>query len=101
MYPLLDWLPAHVSLCLAAVEEMGWPEPPRSRCYHCPNQSDSEWAELTPGEWEEACRLDESIRLVDPHAYLHRSGRPLRLVTLAPESDAGNLFGGCSAGMCY
>lgn len=104
VYPLLDMLPRsmHVSGCLAAVAEVGWPEPPRSRCEHCPNQSDAEWAELTPSEWQRACRLDDEIRRTDPHAYLHRSLTPLRLVELKPKNDDGGLFGGgCQAGMCF
>lgn len=100
IYPLLDILPSHTSGCYQAVEQVGWPEPPRSRCSHCPNQGDAEWAELSPEEWEAACKLDEEIRQTDPHAYLHRSLIPLRQVTLKPE--AGGLFtGGCSSGMCY
>lgn len=99
-YPLLDVVPMDVSGCLAAVERVGWPEPPRSRCYHCPNQSDAEWAELTPDEWESACRRDEWIRTIDPHAFLHRRMVPLRMVTLKPE-EGGLFTGGCAAGMCY
>jgi hypothetical protein len=102
VYPLLDTLPTHVSGCYSAVERMGWPEPPRSRCFHCPNQSDTEWAELSPTEWEAACARDEWIRETDPHAYLHRSCLPLRLVTLKPHADVPGLFtGGCSSGTCY
>jgi hypothetical protein len=101
-YPLVFDRPTRLGGCLAAVERQGWPPPPRSRCHHCPNQSDAEWAELTPAEWEQACALDDSMREVDPHAYLHRSLTPLRLVTLRPEADEGGLFtGGCSSGMCY
>ncbi len=101
IYPLLDVLPMHVSGCLAAVEAMGWPEPLRSRCFHCPNQSDAEWAELTPEEREAANQLDEHIRTIDPHAFLHKQLIPLREVKLDPASDNGGLFGGCSAGTCY
>lgn len=100
-YPLLDVLPMHVSGCLAAVEATGWPEPPRSRCRHCPNQGDAEWAQLPPDEWEAACKLDESIRQTDPHAYLHRQLVPLRQVTLKPDGVADLFGGGCQAGMCY
>ncbi len=100
-YPLLDMIPMHVSSCLEAVEQVGWPEPPRSRCRHCPNQSDAEWAELTPDEWEAACDLDEHLRTIDPHAYLHKQMVPLRSVVLNPADDNGGLFGGCSAGTCY
>lgn len=100
-YPLLDVLPMHVSGCLAAVEALGWPEPPRSRCLHCPNQSDAEWAELTPEEWEAACRRDEWLRQTDPHAFLHRKLIPLRQVVLEPQEGGGLFSGGCSSGTCY
>jgi len=103
VYPLLDMAarPLHVSACLAAVEEVGWPAPVRSRCAHCPNQSDAEWAELTPEEWQQACDLDDEIRKTDPHAFLHRSLMPLRMVTLKPEAEGGLFTGGCQAGMCF
>ncbi len=97
-YPLLDVLCTRVGGCL---ERQGWPMPPRSRCRHCPNQSDAEWAELPPDEWELACQTDEMIREVDPHAFLHKQMIPLRLVKLDPKDDNGGLFGGCSSGMCY
>jgi hypothetical protein len=98
-YPLLDVLPLGVAGCLAAVARQGWPEPPRSRCFHCPNQSDAEWLELTPEEFELACRRDEWLRETDPHVYLHRQLIPLRQVRLNREDS---LFGGgCSAGTCY
>jgi hypothetical protein len=56
---------------------------------------------LTPAEFAAACDLDDDIRRTDPHAYLHRSLTPLRLVQLQPEKDAPGLFGGCQAGMCF
>lgn len=99
VYPLLDLRPTYVSGCLAAVERQGWPEPPRSRCRHCPNQSDGEWAELTLAEWQDACALEDGIRKVDPHAYFHKSLIPLRDVTLKPTPDGRS--GGCSTGMCF
>lgn len=99
VYPLLDICPIGVAGCLAAVERAGWPEPPRSRCYHCPNQSDAEWAELTPKEWELACQRDELVRETDPHAYLHRQLIPLRQVTL--DLSDRTFTGGCSAGTCF
>jgi hypothetical protein len=104
VYPLLDMLPRpmHVSGCLQAVEDVGWPAPPRSRCTHCPNQSDAEWAELTPAEFEDVCRLEDEWRKVDPHAYAHKSLIPLRQVTLNPAAEGDGLFGGgCQAGMCF
>lgn len=102
-YPLLDMLPkmTGVSSCLQAVAEVGWPEPPRSRCTHCPNQADAEWLELTPKEFEKVCDLEDEVRKVDPHAFFHKKLIPLRQVEFDRERDSGGLFGGCSAGMCY
>lgn len=100
-YPLLDERVTRISGCLAAIERQGWPAPPRSRCYHCPNQSDREWGELSDDEFEKACQTDEMIREVDPHAFLHKSMMPLRMVKLNVEDDNGGLFGGCSSGTCY
>ena len=100
-YPLLDVAPMGVAGCLEAVRRVGWPEPPRSRCYHCPNQSDAEWAELSPQEWELACKRDEWLRETDPHAYLHKALIPLRLVQLDPKDGDGMFGGGCQAGMCF
>jgi hypothetical protein len=98
-YPLLDRIPMHISALLRAVEEVGWPEPPRSSCWMCPNMSDAEWAGLPPDEWAMACDLDDHIRTIDPHAYLHKQLVPLRQVTLDPKASRG-MFGGCSSGMC-
>jgi hypothetical protein len=101
VYPLLDLRPTRVSGCLAAVERVGWPPPPRSRCSFCPNQSDAEWAELSPDEFAAACDREDEIRAVDPHAFFHKQLIPLREVRLDPKDDNGGLFGGCSAGTCY
>lgn len=101
VYPLLDMRLTRVEGCLAAVERQGWPPPPRSRCAHCPNQSDAEWAELTPEEWEAACQIDEEMRSVDPHFFVHKQLVPLRQVKLNVKDNNGGLFGGCSSGMCY
>jgi hypothetical protein len=100
-YPLLDVRPTTVAGALMAVAKVGWPDPPRSRCEHCPNQSDAEWFELEPDEFERACRTDEMIREVDPHAFLHKQLIPLRQVVLNPKDDNGGLFGGCQSGTCY
>lgn len=100
VYPLLDALPMHVSGCAEAVKAVGWPPAPRSRCVQCPNQSDTEWAELTPEEFEKAARVEDAIRAVDPHAFLHGQMVPLRMVKLEPKIDTG-MTGGCSSGMCY
>lgn len=101
VYPLLDMRVTRVSGCLAAVERVGWPDPPRSRCRHCPNQSDGEWLELSKQDWDEVCDLEDELRKTDPNLYFHRSLQPLRMVELKPSDEDDGLFGGCSSGMCF
>lgn len=101
VYPLLDMRATTVSGCLMAVQAVGWPEPPRSRCRHCPNQSDAEWLQLSVAEFEAACALEDEVRTIDKHAWFHKSMIPLRDVTLNADADNGGLFGGCTAGTCY
>jgi hypothetical protein len=102
VYPLLDWFPKSmgVSACLDACNRVGWPEPPRSRCRHCPNQADDEWLELPPDEFNAACDLEDELRLIDPHAWFHKSCVPLRDVKLVASVGQRLFTGGCSAGMC-
>jgi hypothetical protein len=87
---------------IALVERMGWPKPPRSRCWMCPNQSDYEWSEVKtdwPEQFKEAIALDEMIRERDPHAFLHSSVKPLRDANLDKPDD---LFSGsCPSGECF
>lgn len=101
VYPLLDMRTTDVSGCLAAVARVGWPQPPRSRCSFCPNQSDAEWLELSDEEFEAACATEDEIRSVDPNAFFHKRMIPLRQVALDVTDDNGGLFGGCTAGTCY
>lgn len=86
---------------IKVVEDMGWPTPPRSRCWMCPNQSDHEWREIRadPEMWKLACEFEDAFRLRDPHAFCHRSGVPLREVDFTEEDD---LFTGkCESGGCF
>jgi len=101
-YPLLDMLPrgVHVSGCAEAVEQVGWPPAPRSRCEHCPNQSDAEWAELTPEEFARVCDREDKLREIDPNMFFHKKLIPLRQVKLEPDKSVG-FIGGCSSGTCY
>lgn len=99
-YPLCDrrW---GLSVCLDAAHALGWPEPPRSACWMCPNMEDHEWAGLPADEFEAACRIEDGARAVDPHLYFHRSLIPLRQVRLNPQANPGLFGGGCQSGMCY
>lgn len=88
--------------CIALVKSMGWPEPPRSSCYHCPNHTQHEWREirLRPADWKAAVQLDKELRAQDPHVFLHSDCVPLEQADL--EDANGVLFGhACSSGHCF
>lgn len=74
--------------CRALVQSMGWPPPPRSRCYMCPNQGPAEWADLKenwPADMAKADKLERKVQERDPTIYLHDA-----------KAD-----GGCMGGFCF
>lgn len=101
-YPLLDEIPMTATQCEELVVSHGWPIPPHSSCWMCPNHSDAEWVDIRdndPDDWKKACELDEEIRKIDPHAWLHKGCIPLAMVDLKPKTNIDK--GGCSSGMCF
>lgn len=101
-FPLVEDAPTKRRESIRLVESMGWPTPPRSRCWMCPNQSDMEWREVQqnhPHLFKAAIRMDESIRDKDPEAYFHSSITPLKSVDLSQGED---LFSrSCPSGECF
>lgn len=76
--------------CISLVRSMGWPDPPRSRCWMCPNQAPGEWADLDknyPVDAAKAAAFLEEIQQRDPTLYLR---------------DAKAAAGGdCMSGLCF
>lgn len=100
VYPLID-LRYSREMCAGLVDAFGWPAPPKSACWMCPNRADSNWLEMQrndPDDFARAVALEREIQLNDPHVWLHGSGRPLDQV----DFDAGQLdmFRGCSDEAC-
>jgi len=106
----LIWLPLVTELrmkrrdSVQVVKDMGWPEPPRSRCWMCPNQSDREWHDLKvnyPDEFLKAADLEMEIQQSDPHAWLHKSCKPLAEVDLEPKEGLFDPGIYCNSGVCF
>lgn len=79
-YPLIFDVPMRRQDCINLVLEMGWPEPPRSSCWMCPNMRNAEWIDMKqnyPHDFHKAVELEREIRQRDPHAWLHESCVPL------------------------
>lgn len=102
-FPLIHDVPINRQAAIALVRKMGWPEPPRSACWMCPNQGDAEWRDLkknAPDEFAAACALEKEIQQKDPFAWLHKSCIPLGDVDFSEPDD---LFAdrACSSGGCF
>jgi hypothetical protein len=84
------------------MRELGWPEPPGSNCWMCPNQSDNEWRWLrqnSPIEFRKAVEFEREMQERDPLTFLHRSCVPLDAVEFTQEDS---LFErACSSGECF
>jgi len=104
-YPLIFDVTMRREGCLALVRSMGWPQPPRSSCWMCPNAVNDEWRRLRdewPDDWQRAIDLEREIRSRDPRITLHRSGLPLDQSPIdKPESDQLDMFDNMCAGMCW
>lgn len=100
-YPLVEKM-MNRGDCVALVEKLGWPTPPRSSCWNCPNHLAGEWREIRerPEEWAQAVKFDREIRVRDPNAYLHHDCVPLDRANL--DDMNGVLFGhDCESGLCF
>ena len=102
-YPLIFEIRHSRHECIARVESMGWPPPPRSACWNCPNQRDAEWKDLKendPADFAQAVALDKSIRDKDPYAFLHETCMPLEQVDFT-EHQATLFDRACTSGYCW
>lgn len=103
LYPLID-LRKDRAQCIAGVVDFGWPPPPRSRCWMCPQQCHREWKDLRdnqPDEFELACVFEETeIHPIDPNMFLHESCVPLRQVDFSVRTPS-SFEPGCQSGLCF
>lgn len=95
--------------CLTWLDAKGYGRPPKSSCWHCPYQSNSQWRDKRdnrPGEFalavafDEAMRSPEMVKLNGVPSYIHNSGLPLSEVDLDKGDDQLNLFNNECEGMC-
>lgn len=79
-YPLVFDVPMRRSECISVVEAMGWPTPPRSACYMCPNRVNAEWADMQrnwPADFSKAVALEREMQIRRPDFFLHRALKTL------------------------
>lgn len=110
--------------CLPWLRERGYPVPPRSACYFCPNRGNGHWRDLKandPERWAKAVALDEHVRndLIERSRvrlqgrWLHGSRLPLSEADLRSSADrasadgqdalfdVGEVDNDCDLGTCF
>lgn len=102
VYPLIELAPTSRAGCVALVENFGWPTPPKSRCWMCPNQGVDAWRQMRrdqPDEFRQAVELEAEHRQTDKHWFLHQAAIPLVEAVDLSEAQR-SLFDGCDSGYC-
>lgn len=102
--PLVQDFPLTRQQAIREVEAMGWPPPPRSRCWMCPNQSFEEWRDLKWNhieDFENAVDFEGELQIYDPLCWLHKSCIPLEKVDFSKESTLFDSVQYCDSGVCF
>ncbi|TFW15942.1 hypothetical protein [Duganella callida] len=93
------------SNAIAIVEGMGWPTPPSSSCWMCPNHHMREWREIKndPRDWPKVVQFDRELRRLDAHAWLTDQPVPIDQVDFSDAQEVlfGREAGSCESGMCF
>jgi hypothetical protein len=101
-FPLIHDVPLRREQAISIVQQMGWPTPPRSACYMCPNMRDDEWRGISPEELAQAAELERELQKHDPHVWLHKSCVPIDTIDFTKPDDQPELFErACSSGVCF
>ena len=101
-YPLAD-LGMTRADCIGWLAKHGYPVPGKSACLGCPYHDNAYWRRLrdtAPDEWQDTVAAERSMRRGQPHAYFHRSLRPLDEADLGGEEGQLDMFGNECAGLC-
>lgn len=100
-YPLIE-LRMSRNDCLSLVESLGWPMPPRSSCWMCPNHSAHEWREIkASNDWGRVVAFDEAIRERDPNVWLTRDIEPIAEVDFDDRNRDLFTETDCESGLCF
>jgi hypothetical protein len=88
--------------CIGLVKSMGWPDPPRSSCYMCPNKTTHEWQwqkENAPDDFAKAVQFEKELQIIDEDMWLTQKAIPLQDVDFS-DGNQQQMFGSCIGG-CF
>lgn len=92
--------------CVKLVEKFGWPTPPKSSCWMCPNRKPVDWLVMKnelPDQYKKAVEFERQLWKRDEDVFLHQDRVPL------PEAvgkgyatkDDGPDTTRCDSGYCF
>lgn len=91
--------------CVALVLRMGWPHPPRSSCWMCPNMRVDEWRGVMSDQRDrhQVIVFDRELRMHDPHAWLTDQAVPIDQADFDDSNEVlfGRERGACDSGLCF
>lgn len=103
-FPLIE-LGMNRGDCVALVRRMGWPDPPRSSCWMCPNMRVEEWREVMSDQRDrtQVIQFDRELRMRDPHAWLTDQAVPIDQADFDDTNEVlfGRDRGACDSGLCF
>jgi len=101
-YPLIEQRMNRGDCMALVTQKMGWPEPPRSSCWMCPNHTQVEWRDIKenhPSDWRKVVAFEKHIQKTDPHAWLHGDCKPISDCDFTDQNES--MFTRCASGMCF
>jgi hypothetical protein len=100
-YPLIE-LGMSRDACMALIGRMGWPSPPRSSCWMCPNHSAQEWREIKESkDWASVVAFEKAIQRKDRNAWLTKEMIPIEEVDFSERNADLFADSGCESGQCF
>lgn len=103
-FPLIE-LGMNRGDCVSLVQRMGWPNPPRSSCWMCPNMKMEEWRQVQEDtrDWPKVIEFDKWLRQRDPDVWLTDQALPIELTDFDDANEVlfGRDRGACHSGLCF
>jgi hypothetical protein len=99
-FPLLDARMRRYH-CLTKVAEVGWPEPPASCCWMCPNMDLKQRLKvMSSQDASKAVAFEREIQEIDPDVWLTKHAKPIGSVDFT-SAQLDMFEHGCESGQCF
>lgn len=92
--------------CRQLILKYGWPEPPKSSCWMCPNRRNDQWQRLKdyyPQDFAAAVALEKEMSAKNTQGglWLHNARKPLDEIDFTKDEESQPELFGCDSGFCW